>query len=448
MKTLFLDLPMGAAGDMLSAALYELLNDNQKAELLNELNGAGIPGVQISAEKSVKCGITGTHFKVVVNGEEEESLDQHDENHEHCHEHHHEHEHEYHEGHEHNDEHEHEHHHEHEHSHEHSHDHEYHHEHAHHHHHTSMAEIENLIDGLKLPQTVKTDIKEVYKLIAEAESHAHGVPVTDIHFHEVGTMDAVADITAVCLLMNKLGAQKICASPVNVGSGQVRCAHGILPVPAPATAFILKDVPIYSGTIKGEMCTPTGAALLKHFVGSFGNMPSIKMDAIGYGMGKKDFEAANCVRAILGETDEKPEQILEFTCNLDDISAEKLAFAMEQLFDAGAIEVYTIPVVMKKSRSGHLLCIMCRESLKEKILQTIFKHTTTLGVRENRSNRYFLERQIQTLKTEFGDVRVKKAKGYGVERQKYEYEDLAAISRKTGLSIDEITDRLIAAGNV
>ncbi len=411
MKTLFFDLPMGAAGDMLSAALYELLNEKDKADFLKELNGAGIPGVTVTAEAAVKCGISGTHFKVVVNGEEEEEHEHHHE-HEH-HEHHHEHEHEHHE-----------------------------HEHHHHHHHTSMVEIEGLINGLKLSDKVKKNVIEVYKLIAEAESNAHGVPVTDIHFHEVGTMDAVADISAVCLLMEKIGADKICASAINVGSGQVHCAHGILPVPAPATAYILNDVPVYSNQITGELCTPTGAALLKHFVSDFGNMPSMKMTAIGYGMGKKDFDAANCVRAILGDTEEKAEQILEFKCNLDDISAEKLSFAMEQLFEAGAIEVFTIPVVMKKSRSGNLLCVMCRESSKEKILQTIFKHTTTLGVRETRSNRYYLEREVETLNTEFGQVRIKKAKGYGVERQKYEYEDLAAISRKTGLSIDEVIEKL------
>ena len=168
-------------------------------------------------------------------------------------------------------------------------------------------------------------------------------------------------------------------------------------------------------------------------------MPPIKMSAIGYGMGKKDFEAANCVRAILGDSDEKPETILEYTCNLDDISAERIGFAMEQLFAAGAVEAYTIPVTMKKSRPGNLLCVMCRERDKQKILETIFKHTTTLGVRENVSNRYFLERSIETVKTEFGDIRIKHAEGYGVKREKYEYEDLAAIARKTGLSIDEIT---------
>ena len=430
MKTLYLDLPMGAAGDMLSAALYELLNEEERKSFIEEINNAGIPGVRVTTESSVKCGITGTHFSVKVNGQEEESHDAH----EHSHEHHH------------NEEHSHDHHHEHEHSHEHHHEeafeHEHTHDHDHHHHHTSMAEIEAIINSLKIPENVKADIIEVYKLIAAAESNAHGKPVTDIHFHEVGTMDAIADITSVCLLFNKIGAKNIFSSAINVGSGQVHCAHGILPVPAPATAFILKDIPVYSNHIKGELCTPTGAALLKHFVNHFGTMPPIKMNAIGYGMGKKDFEAANCIRAILGDSDEKPETILEYTCNLDDISAERIGFAMEQLFAAGAVEAYTIPVTMKKSRPGHLLCVMCRERDKQKILQTIFKHTTTLGVRENISNRYFLERSIETVKTEFGDIRIKRAEGYGVKREKYEYEDLAAIARKTGLSIEEIVQKI------
>ena len=426
MKTLYLDLPMGAAGDMLSAALYELLNEEERKSFIEEINNAGIPGVKVTTEKSEKCGITGTHFKVTVDGQEEESHDAHEHSHEHQHheDHHHEHEHSH--GH-HNEE---------------AFEHEHTHDHEHHHHHTSMAEIEAIINSLNIPENVKADVIEVYKLIAAAESNAHGKPVTDIHFHEVGTMDAIADITSACLLFNKVGAKNIFSSAINVGSGQVHCAHGILPVPAPATAFILKDIPIYSNQIKGELCTPTGAALLKHFVNHFGTMPPIKMSTIGYGMGKKDFEAANCVRAILGDSDEKPETILEYTCNLDDISAERIGFAMEQLFAAGAVEAYTIPVTMKKSRPGHLLCVMCRERDKQKILETIFKHTTTLGVRENISNRYFLERSIETVKTEFGDIRIKRAEGYGVKREKYEHEDLAAIARKTGLSIEEIVQKI------
>lgn len=434
MKTLYLDLPMGAAGDMLSSALYELLNEEERKSFIEEINKAGIPDVTVLAEESEKCGIKGTHFKVTVDGQEEESHDDHQ------HEHHH-----------HDEEHCHDHHHEHEHSHNHEggsdelnhqHEHEHTHDHEHHHHHTSMAEIEVIIKNLNIPENVKADVIEVYKLIAAAESKAHGKPVTNIHFHEVGTMDAIADITSVCLLFNKIGAKNVFASAINVGSGQVHCAHGILPVPAPATAFILKDIPIYSNHIKGELCTPTGAALLKHFVNHFGTMPPIKMSAIGYGMGKKDFEAANCVRAILGDSEANPESILEYTCNLDDISAERIGFAMEQLFENGAVEVYTIPVTMKKSRPGNLLCVMCRERDKEKILQTIFKHTTTLGVRENISNRYFLERSIDIVKTEFGDIHVKRAEGFGVKKEKYEYEDLASIARKTGLSINEIIENI------
>ena len=165
-----------------------------------------------------------------------------------------------------------------------------------------MAGISHIIEHLNLPDEVKKDVVAVYHLIAEAESHVHGKTVEEIHFHEVGTADAIADIAGVCLLMHMIAPQKTIASPIHVGSGNVRCAHGILPVPAPATAFILQGLPIYSGTIRGELCTPTGAALLKHFVTEFREMPVMRTSAIGYGMGKKDFERANCVRVLLGET--------------------------------------------------------------------------------------------------------------------------------------------------
>lgn len=427
MKTIYLDCGMGAAGDMLTAALYELLNDEEKLVFINKMNNLGLEKIKVEAETAMKCGITGTHMKVTVDGEEEESHDHHEENH-HDHEHE-EHHHHHHEDHEHHENHEEEHHHAEEHSH-------------HHHHHSSMADIEHLISHLLVSDKVKKDVAAVYKLIAEAESHAHNKPITDIHFHEVGTMDALADVTAVCLLVETLGAERIIASPVHVGSGHVHCAHGILPVPAPATAFILKDIPMYSGKIHGELCTPTGAALLKYFVTDFGEMPAITVNKIGYGMGKKDFEMANCVRAMLGETSSKKDTIVEFTCNLDDISAERIGFAMEQLLAAGAVEVYTIPVVMKKSRPGNLLCVMCKECDKEKIINTIFKHTTTIGIRENISNRYCLNRKIETISTEFGDIRVKCSEGYGVSRKKLEYEDLAEISRKTGLAIEEIASKI------
>ena len=432
MKTLYLDCGMGAAGDMLAAALIELLPDPE--EVISELNALDIPGVQFARETSVKCGITGTHLRVTVNGEEEGV---HEHPHGEGHEHHHEggHEHPHGEGHEH--------HHEGGHEHPHGEGHEHHHEDHHgHHHHSSMHEIGHIIEHLNLPERVKGDILSVYTLIAEAESHVHGVPVTEIHFHEVGTMDAIADITAVCLLMNKLSPDEVVVSPVHVGSGQVRCAHGILPVPAPATAYILRDVPVYGGRIRGELCTPTGAALLKHFADRFGEMPVIKTGAIGYGMGQKDFEAANCVRGILGETHDASDRIVELSCNVDDMTAEAIGFAMERFFESGALEVYTIPVGMKKSRPGTLIRVMCREEEKETLISRIFQYTTTLGIRETLQRRYVLERKIQTIETPYGSVRRKDSSGYGVQRSKYEYEDLARIAREENLSLDETVKRL------
>ena len=405
---------MGAAGDMLAAALFELLDD--KEAFLRTINSAGIPGVSVSVESSVKCGIVGTHFTVSIDGVEEDEC--------HGHEHHHEHTHE------------HEHCHEHEHEHAHGHD-EHEHEHHHTHTHRSMEEIEGIVSSLVLPEAVKTQIIDVYGLIAEAESAAHGRPVSEIHFHEVGTMDALADISSVCLLMDMLKADRVLASPIHVGSGHVHCAHGILPVPAPATAYILKGVPIYGGKINGELCTPTGAALLRKYVSSFGEMPAMTVGRIGYGMGKKDFEAANCVRALLGETADGRDSIVELSCNLDDMTPERIGFAMDVLFSEGALEAYTIPIGMKKSRPGVMLCVICREEEREKMVGLVFRHTTTLGIRENRSRRYTLQRRIEEIETSCGTVRVKLSSGYGVEKRKIEYDDLARIAREKGISIEE-----------
>ena len=435
MRTLYLDCGMGAAGDMLTAALLELLPDREG--FLKELNGLGIPGVEVAQEPCVKCGIRGTHVTVRVNGVDEAEL-LHEQEHHHPHDeeehkHHHHHDEEEHEHHHHDHEHEHEHHHEHEHEHEH-HDHEHHgHEHAHHH--SSVRDIGAVIDALPVSEKVRGDIHAVYGLIAEAESHAHGVPVTEIHFHEVGTMDAVADVTAVCLLMERLGVEQVVVSPVHVGSGHVHCAHGILPVPAPATAFILKGAPIYGGKVKGELCTPTGAALLKHFAARFGDMPVMQVEAIGYGMGRKDFEMANCLRAMLGQTQEGGGEVAELTCNLDDMTPEALGFAQERLLEAGALDVWTVAAGMKKNRPGVVLSVLCRPEDREKMAGLLFLHTTTLGVREQLCRRYTLERSVVTEDTAYGPVRRKVAQGYGVTREKVEYEDAARVAREQGVSL-------------
>lgn len=415
MKTLYLECGMGAAGDMLTGALLELIPDRQG--FLDRVNSLGLPGVHVAAEPSVKCGITGTHMCVTVDGKEEESLDAHGHHdHEHAHDH------------------------EHPHDHEHDHDHEHHHEHLnrHPHHHASVADIEALIDGLAVSERVKADAKAVYALIADAESQVHGRPVREIHLHEVGTMDAVTDVISVCLLMEQIAPDQVIASPVHVGSGHVRCMHGILPVPAPATALILKDIPTYGGQIRGELCTPTGAALLKHFVSGFGDRPLMKAQAIGYGMGKKDFEYANCVRAFLGESEGKREAVTKLECNLDDMTGEEIGFAIEQLFEAGAKDVYTQPIGMKKSRPGVLLSAICLPGDADRLAEVMMKHTTTLGIRRQDMSRYVLERRMETVTTAFGDIRIKRAAGMGVERSKPEYDDVAALARKHGVSLETI----------
>ena len=449
MKTLYIDCGMGAAGDMLTAALLELLPDPEG--FTEELNHLGIPEVTYRPETSFKCGIKGTHMHVMVNGEEE---DEHMHEHSHDHVHMHDHEHEHHDhDHEHTHDHDHEHHHDHDHEHEHHHDHDHEHEHTHdhdhdhghhHHHHTGMHAIEHLVnDHLQVSDKVKKDILAVYGLIAEAESKVHGVPVSEIHFHEVGTMDALADVTAVCLLMDRIHPDQVIASPVHVGSGTVRCAHGILPVPAPATELILQGIPVYSRQeIRGELCTPTGAALLKHFVTSFGEMPVMKVQASGYGMGTKDFPVANCVRALLGETGSGTDGVVELCFNVDDMTGEEIGYAFTKLMEAGARDVFTVPVQMKKNRPATLINVVCSEKDREKILQVIFTHTTTIGAREVRKTRYVLDRKIETVETGLGTFRRKHSSGYGVEKYKYEFDDLAAAAEKEGCSVRQILEKL------
>ena len=432
MKTLYLECNMGAAGDMLTAALLELHPDPQG--FVERMNRLGLPGVVFAAQPAVKCGITGTQVSVTVGGEEEESHDVplHSHVHETAQD-------EAHPGHAHDHVHVHDHDHEHIHDHEHSHG----HEHGHgHHHHAGMGDIRHILSHLDIPQPVRQDAEAVYQLIAQAESHAHGRPVEEIHFHEVGTLDAVTDVVAVCWLLHDLAPEQIVASPVHVGCGQVRCAHGILPVPAPATAYILQGVPTYGGSVQGELCTPTGAALLKHFVQRFGPSPVMRVEKTGYGMGKKDFEAANCVRAMLGQTQEESTAIAQLACNLDDMTPEALGFAQERLWEAGALDVTTAPIGMKKNRPGVQLTCLCRLEDREKLVSVLFAHTTTLGVRESLCTRYTLVRSQRTVETEHGPVRVKEARGWGVTREKPEYEDVANIAREQGLTLDQVKELL------
>lgn len=474
MKTLYIECAMGAAGDMLTAALLELMPDKEAA--LAKLNAMGIPGVVFEAEPSAKCGITGTHMRVLIHGKEEGAVPcghthAHHHEHDHAHERHHEHEHHAHtqahvqeDAHCHDSD---------------AHDHAHHHEHdAHHHEHHGMAEIRSLIAEFAVSETVKEKALAVYQSIAEAESKVHGAEVDQIHFHEVGSMDAIADVTAVCLLMELLAPEQVIVSPIHVGSGTVLCAHGRLPVPAPATALILEGMPIYGGSVQGELCTPTGAALLKTFADSFGPMPPMTVAKTGYGMGTKDFEQANCLRAMLGESftmngigskmqtvqdaedentgsrgaagkdteTENPAarktaregRITEISCNLDDMTGEDIAFAAERILQAGALDVFTESIYMKKGRPAVKLTVLARPEDEERLAGEIFRHTSTIGVRIHTDRRYELARRSEQRKTPLGTIEVKISEGFGVRKEKIEFASLKEIAETSGKRLAEV----------
>ncbi len=396
MKTLYLECSMGIAGDMLMSALYEICD--QKELFLSKMNELFDPDIHFTPLAHSKCGIMGTQMQVLVHGEEEEEAAEH---------------------------------------------------HHHHHHGFSYASVLEKIDTLDLPDAVRESARAVYELIGNAEASVHGTSLEQIHFHEVGTLDALADVVGCSYLFYLIAPEKIICSPIHVGSGFVRCAHGVLPVPAPATAEILKEVPYYTGSISSELCTPTGAALAKHFSDSFGTMPTMTVETTGYGMGHKDFPIANCVRAFLGDSfvEKKTaafhdDTILEISCNLDDMTGEAIGFATEFLLDAGVLDVFTIPIQMKKNRPGVLLVCFCEPEQKETFTRLLFEHTTTRGVRYQEYERAKLDASFYEKDTPYGTIRVKKNTGYGITKEKPEFEDVKAAALRSGVSIAEISRHL------
>jgi len=388
MKILYLDCGMGAAGDMLGAALLALVDERE--QILDTLNAALGAKAVVRAEEKDSCGVRGLRLRVDVGGDEEgEPIRR---------------------------------------------------EHAS----TSIGEIRAFLRDLPLSGRVRADALAVFDSLAEAESAVHGCEMENVHFHELGTIDALSDVLLTCLLMEKLAPERVLASPVNVGGGTVKCAHGVLPVPAPATERLLRGLPCYEGEIKSELCTPTGAALLRHFVAGFGPLPPMRVERCGFGLGKKDFARLNALRAFWGESEESggSERLVELDCNVDDMTGEEIAFACERLFAAGALDVWTSPIGMKKSRPGVLLSCLGREGDRAALLESLFRHTTTLGVRARPCERYALARSVRTEQTPFGDLRVKRAEGFGVTREKFEYEDLAAAAREQGLSLRELREKL------
>jgi len=381
---------MGASGNMFMAALYELLPD--KTGFIKKMKKLGLPGVEIKCTEVVKCGIVGTHIAVIIEGASEISDDVHAGGHKHGKADRHRHGRRY-----------------------------------------GYKEIIELISALDLPAKVKEDALGVYKILGSAEANVHGKPLDKIHFHEVGSLDAIVDVVGCSLLMDMLGVTDVSASPIHVGFGSVRCEHGIIPVPAPATAEILKEIPMYGGRIEGELCTPTGAALLRYFAADFGVMPPMVVKKIGHGMGTKDFEAANCLRAFLYEdtpNTANQDYICEISCNLDDMTPEAIGAAFDILLENGALDVYTIPITMKKNRPAVMLSCLCTEEAHDTLSKLMITHTSTLGVRTTMHSRTIMDRTIKTVRTDYGDIRVKQAQGHGLIKIKPEYDDVVEAAKK------------------
>ena len=421
MKRLFLDCQMGIAGDMLTATLLGLV-DNPEMWIAN-LNQIGIPDVTYTLIPKEEKGLQGYRVAVTINGIEESehhkgsSHDQYHTDHHH-HDAHHEHN-------------------KHSEAHgpgEHS---------EHHMHGRGLQGVTDIINSLSISDMCKQNAINVYQLVAQAEAKVHKSTVTQIHFHELGILDAIADIVAVCVLLEELKFDEIIISPIHVGTGTVHCAHGELPVPAPATMELLAGIPMYADyQIKGELCTPTGAALAKYFGTAFSHMPIMTPTKVSYGFGTKQFERPNCIRAFVELLDDSEDTIIEMSCNLDDMTPEEIGYAVEQLLLSPALDVFTTPIMMKKQRPGTMLTVLCKVDDIDKVRDLIFRHTTSLGIRYHRCNRYILNRSTGDIDWEGNRIVFKTSSGFGVKRHKYEYDSLAAIAKQNDMSLLDLKRQL------
>lgn len=399
MKRLFLDCQMGIAGDMLTATLLGLV-DNPEI-WIERLNQIGIPNVTYTLIPKEDKGLQGYRVAVTIDGIEES---------------------EHHTGS--------------------SHD-QHHTDHHHYVHGRGLQGVTDIINSLSISDTCKQNAINVYNLVAQAEAKVHKSTVTQIHFHELGMLDAIADIVAVCVLLEALKFDEIIISPIHVGTGTVHCAHGELPVPAPATMELLSGIPMYADyQIKGELCTPTGAALAKYFGTVFSHMPVMTPTKVFYGFGTKQFERPNCIRAFVEINNDLEDTIIEMSCNLDDMTPEEIGYAVEQLLLSPALDVFTTPIMMKKQRPGTMLTVLCKIDDIDTMRDLIFRHTTSLGIRYHRCERYILSRFAGGIDWDGNRIAFKTSSGFGVKRHKYEYDSLAAIAKQNDISLLDLKRQL------
>ena len=466
-RTLYLDCARGISGDMVVGAL---LDAGASEERLREaLSSLGVGGFEIKVSRKNVSSLDACDFDVVLDAEHDGhdhdmqwlygnlDGDEHEHEHDHHHHHHdHEHDHHHHE-HDHDHHHEHDHDHHHEHDHDHHHDHEHDHAHDHHHEHRGPAEVKAIIDSGTLSDRTRDIAHRIFDIVAEAEAKAHGVPLEQVHFHEVGAVDSIVDVVAAAFCIDDLSIDNVVVSALGEGHGRIRSAHGVLPIPVPAVANIVAahSLTLSQCDVAGELVTPTGAAIAAALKNADALPQTYRIVATGTGSGKRDYHPVSTVRATIVEeaktvaapssyTFERP-HLWKLETEVDDCTGEALAHTLDRLYDAGAFEAHFLPTFMKKGRPGYQLEVLCSEAGIPDLEQVIFEDTTTIGIRRSPLWRTALPREILDVETAYGPAKVKAVVLPGGERRLYpEYATVAALAKTADISYQTAYQAVIA----
>jgi len=415
-KNLYFECSSGISGDMAVAALIDLGADRNG--LLKVLDSIPVGGFKVEISDVVKNGIKCCDFNVLLDKEHENH--DHDTDYLFGHDHHHEH------------------------------------EHHHHHEHRNLGDILHIIGHTELSENAKNLAGKIFKIVAEAESKAHGVALEEVHFHEVGAIDSIVDIVAFAFCFDDLGIERVFIPALTEGTGEIRCQHGILPIPVPAVVNIVQEygISMKITDTKAELVTPTGAAIAAAVMTDETLPKEFKIVKTGLGAGKRNYEKPSILRAFFVEEPERSDEpekdeepancVTKLEANIDDSTGEELGFAMEQLFEAGALDVFYTPCFMKKNRPAYMLTVLCKNEDSEKMEEIIFNQTTTIGIRRAKTERSVLTRETLLIDTPYGEVRIKLVNHNNRKRFAPEYEDVAGISRRTGISFGKIYNELVA----
>lgn len=421
-RMLYFECYSGISGDMAVAAMLDLGADRDALD--RALSSLDLDGFRTEVTRVSKSGLDACDFNVILEVDNHD----HDMGYLYGHEHHHDHGH-----HGDHDEHDHD-------------DHGAHHHGDHHHPHRGLPEILSIIDRADMTDSAKAVSRKVFEIIGAAEAEAHGVPIDQVHFHEVGAVDSIVDVVALGVCIDSLGVSRVCFSELYEGTGCIRCQHGVIPVPAPAVANIASahSLPLRITPSQGEYVTPTGAAFAAAVRDS--DVPaSFTIDRIGLGAGKRESERSGILRAMLITPRSSEDTIVKLECNVDDCTGEALGFAAERLMREGARDAHYTPVFMKKGRPAYQLTVVCRESDRQRMERIVFEETSTVGIRRVAMDRTVMDRRIDEVDTQIGRVQVKVCTIDGIEKSHPEYESLAAICREKGIPFRDAYDIVMSS---